>query len=296
VLVFINGKLVPEKDAVISVFDRGFLLGDGLFETIRIFNGEPFRWQLHWKRLQHGASFLKIQCPFGPEKLQAAARVLVKKNRLPDSLLRLTLTRGVGVRGYSPKGAKRPTLVMSLHPAPPVDAGNRPKWNLMTSSVRLPANEPIAQFKSCNKLPQILARAEADTKRADEALLLNTNGDVIEGAASNLFWIDQGVVFTPPLVAGILPGVTRTVVLELCRRLRIPAGEKNIRPHQLTTAGGVFVSLSSYGVVEATSLDGKKLKRSPLTPQIADAYEQTLVAESVADRACRRRSVPQIEH
>jgi len=276
-IVFINGRFVPEKKAVVPVFDRGFLYGDGLFETIRIFNGKPFRWPQHLERLQSGAEFLKIKLPFAPKKLRGLAGELMAKNKMPDSLLRLTLSRGVGERGYLPKGAMRPTLVMSLHSAPKMDLKSPAKWKLISSSFRLPADEPLARFKTCNKLPQILARAEADAAGANEALLLNTNDLVVEGASSNLFWIERGTIFTPPLVAGILSGVTRAVVFEIGSRLKIPVREKNIRLKNLARTNGVFLSLSSLGIVEAESLDGKILKQSPFTGKIALAYNEMLM-------------------
>src|SRR6266496_2961642 len=159
-IVLLNGQFVPEDQAVVSVFDRSFLYGDGLFETMRICGGKPFRWEQHLRRLEQGADFLKIGLPVPQDSLRAFVVELVARNQMPEALLRLTLSRGIGLRGYSPKGAERPSLVMSLHPAP---ARNAPvRWNLVISSFRLPANEPLAQFKTCNKLPQILAHAEAD--------------------------------------------------------------------------------------------------------------------------------------
>jgi aminodeoxychorismate lyase len=277
-LVFLNGKFVSEERAVVSVFDRSFLYGDGLFETIRIFNGKPFCWAQHLQRLQSGAEFLKIKMPFAPKQLRKFADELISKNNMPDALLRLTLSRGVGVRGYSPKNANQPTLAMTLHPVPKMNLQNPPRWKLIMSSFRLPANEPLAQFKTCNKLSQILARAEADAGGADEALLLNTNGFVVEGASSNLFWIEGKTVCTPPLAAGILSGVTRATILKICKRRKISVYEKNIRPKNLELADGIFLSLSSFGIVEAKSLNGKKLKRSRLTFQIARAYNQLLAA------------------
>jgi len=274
VLVFLNGRFVPEERAVVSVFDRSFLYGDGLFETMRVFRGKPFRWEQHIERLQRGADFLKIKLPFAPAALRQFADELVAKNNLPDALLRLTLSRGVGVRGYSPKGAEQSTLVMSLHPAPVCDANNPPRWKLIASTHRLPANEPLAQFKTCNKLAQILARAEADAAGADEALLLNTDGFVVEGASSNLFWIEDHTVCTPPLAAGILPGVTRAVVLEICRQLGLATREANISAKQLRGVSGVFVSLSSFGVVEIVSLDGENVKKSPISQQIQQRYRE----------------------
>lgn len=273
--VFLNGEFVPEERALISVFDRGFLYGDGLFEGVRVFNGKPFRWKQHWQRFQHGADFLKIRMPFAPEATNDFALRLIKENQMSDSLLRLTLSRGVGVRGYSPKGAGPPSFVMSLHPMPSVDPTAPPAWRVVTSSFRLPANEPLARFKNTNKLPQVLARAEADAAGAEEALLLNSDGYVVEGTTSNLFWIKDGVVCTPPLPSGILPGVTRAVILELSLRSR----EENITVEELRQAEGVFLSMSSTGVAEIAFLDGKALTRSPVVKRLASAYWETVQKE-----------------
>lgn len=274
-LAFINGRLVPEEQATISILDRGFLYGDGLFETMRVFQGQPFRWADHWERLQRGAELLKIQLPFTSAELLEHARRMIEQNGSPESLLRLTVSRGVGPRGYSPTGANHPTVTMTLHPAPALNE-KPPLWRLAGASFRLPAGEILAQSKTCNKLPQILARAEADAHGADEALLMNTDGQVVEGASSNLFWIAEGRVHTPPLGAGVLAGVTRKVVLELCAKLGIAAGEGNITLPELLRAEGVFMSLSSWGVVEAVSLDGKPVARSPLTGKLQQAFADLL--------------------
>jgi aminodeoxychorismate lyase len=277
VLVFLKGQFVPEERAVISVFDRSFLYGDGLFETMRVFNAKPFRWEQHMERLQRGAEFLKIKLPFSPKQLRGFADELIAKNKMPEGLLRLTLSRGIGVRGYSPRGAENPSLVMSLHVAPEPGAP-MPSWKLITSSHRLPANEPLAQFKTCNKLSQILARAEADAAGADEALLVNTDGFVVEGASSNLFWLEDGTICSPPLASGILPGVTRAMVLEICLALGLQTKEASISAEQLQRVDGVFVSLSSFGVVEAASHDGQILKCSPLFQQIRQKYRELMSA------------------
>jgi aminodeoxychorismate lyase len=279
-IVFLNGEFVPEELAVVSVFDRAFLYGDGLFETLRIRNGRPFRWEQHLQRLERGARFLDIQPPFSAAALREAAGQLIAANRLPEALLRLTLSRGVGRRGYSPKGADRPLLVMSLHAAPAADPEHPPLWRLVTASFRLPANEPLAQFKTCNKLAQILARAQADAAGADEALLLNTDGWVVEGASSNLFWAQDGQVCTPPLASGILAGVTREVIGELCGSLGLAVCERNLRPDDLRRAEAVFLSLSSVGIAEAVSLDGQVLRQSPLVERLRAAYANLLSRET----------------
>jgi|SRR5579859_997020 len=273
-LVFLNGQFVPEEQAVVSVFDRGFLYGDGLFEALRVYDSRPFRWTQHLERLQRGADFLKIRVPFTAAELRNHAAELIRRNQMPECLLRLVLSRGVGPRGYSPRGADHPALVMSLHPAPVIDPKNPPRWRLITSSCRLPANEPLAQFKTCNKLQQVLARAEADAASAHEALLLNTDGKVAETSSGNVFWIDGNAVCTPPVTSPVLPGVTRAVIMEICQGLGIPTRETAVPPRELLRAQGVFLSLTSMGIVEVISLDGQPLNQSPLVPQIRAAYEK----------------------
>lgn len=276
-IVFINGKFVPAEQAVISVFDRSFLYGDGLFETMRVINGKPFRWWEHMERLRKGGDFLGIKIPFGCKALEKLATELIAQNKMPDALMRLTVSRGVGPRGYSPKGADKPTLVMTLHPAPTTLNSSSARWKLVIASQRLPAGDALAQFKTANKLAQILARAEADAAGADEALLLNTAGHVVEGASSNLFWIEGKTVCTPPLTDGLLPGVTRAVTFEICQRLSLPLAERAVTPEQLRRADGIFLTLSSIGVAEAIALDGARLATSPLAADIHSTYEKLLL-------------------
>ncbi len=273
-IAFLNGQFVPEEDAKISIFDRGFLYGDGLFEVTRIFQGRPFRWKDHYARLQQGAAFLKIRVPFSDTEMREHIAELIKRNNLPEALLRLTLSRGAGMRGYSPRGADHPTLAMTLHPAPDAEGQPPPVWKVVTASFRLPAGEALAQYKTCNKLAQVLARAEADAQGADEALLLNTDGEVVEGSSSNLFWIANETVNTPPLAAGILAGVTRLVVAEICRKTGVPLRESRVKPAELRRADGVFLSLSSWGIVEVGWLDGEPVRRSPLAQRLRHEYAE----------------------
>jgi branched-chain amino acid aminotransferase len=290
-IVFLNGQFVPEAQAVITVFDRSFLYGDGLFETMRVANGKPFRWTQHCERLERGAEFLGIRIPFSREALAKHAAELTAQNQMPEALLRLTLSRGVGMRGYSPKGADKPALVMTLHPFGAQNSGSPGavlaelelcaslRWSARTASFHLPANEALAQFKTCNKLAQILARAEAEAAGANEALLLNTNGFVVEGASSNLFWIECGMVCTPPLASGVLAGVTREVVRELCAILGLPCRELNIQPQDLVHADAAFLSLSSHGIVELAEIDGTPLGHSPVVGQLLNAYHALVMTE-----------------
>jgi len=279
-IVFLNGQFVPEEQALLSVFDRGFLYGDGLFETLRVFNGRPFRWAQYLERLHRGAELLRLRLPFSAEELRLHADELIRRNQMPESVLRLSVSRGLGPRGYSIKETEQPSVVMSLHPAPVVDPRHPPQWRLLTSSLRVAANDPLATIKTCNKLPQILARAEAEEHGADEALLLNTDGEVVEAASSNLFWIEKGTLCTPPLEDGALPGITRALALELGPTLDLPTKEKSARPETLHQADGVFLTLSTLGIVEATSLDGKPLARSSWVARLQAAYQRTILEET----------------
>lgn len=278
-IVFLNGQFVPEEQATVSVFDRSFLYGDGLFETMRVRNGKPFRWWEHVERLRKGGDFLGIKIPFACKALEKFAAELIAKNQMPEALLRLTVSRGVGLRGYSPQGADKPVVVMTLHPVPGAPRSGLVSWKLVTASFRLPAGEKLAHFKTANKLAQILARAEADAAGADEALLGNTDGFVVEGASSNLFWVEGDTVCTPPLASGILAGVTRAVTLELCAQLGLPHAERQITPAGLRTAAGVFLTLSSLGVVAAHELDGIALASAPLISELNSAYQRLLARE-----------------
>jgi branched-subunit amino acid aminotransferase/4-amino-4-deoxychorismate lyase len=195
---------------------------------------------------------------------------------MPDSLLRLGLSRGIGSPGYSPRGAGKPTLTMSLRAAPVFDLEHPPRWKLITSSFRISANDPLCRFKTSNKLPQVLARAEADEAGADEALLLNTDGYVAEGTSSNVFWIKRGVLYTPLLAAGMLPGVTRAIVFEIAAGLGVRIREENVRLKEFALADGIFLSLTSRGIVEARELDGGALKKSELVARIQRAYNSIL--------------------
>jgi len=291
-LVFVNGRIVPEDEAVISVFDRSFLYGDGLFETLRVTNGVPFRWEQHLERLKHGADFLKLRLPHSTAELRRFVEELVTANQLPEAILRLTLSRGVGRRGYSPAGADRPSLVMSVHPLQSPEQEEPPRWRLVTASLRLPAHERLARFKTCNKLPQVLARAEAEAAGGDEALLLNTDGFIVEAASSNLFWLANGSVRTPPLDSGVLAGVTRAVIRELCQSLGLPVEEANLTREELMKTEGVFLSLSSVGVAEGIALDQQELRRSPVTREIHGAYRTLMREETLGGASRSKRQAP----
>jgi branched-chain amino acid aminotransferase len=276
-IVFLNGKFVAEERAVVSVLDRGFLFGDGVWEALLVRQGRPFAWSEHLERLAAGIQFLKLTLPFTPEQLHRFALELVARNRMPECMMRLSLSRGITARGYSPKCAVNPATVMTLHPLPPSDQKRLPRWRVITSAIRVPVNDPITRFKTANKLPQVLARAEADAAGAQEALLLNTNGYMAEGSSSNIFWVEKDAICTPPLPAGALPGVTRRAIIELCVKMNLRWREKNAKPAALRNALGAFLTMTSMGVVEIESLDGRPLRRSPVVKKLWRAYQKMLL-------------------
>jgi branched-chain amino acid aminotransferase len=275
VLVFLNGQFLAEAQAVVPVSDRGFLLGNGLFETMRVAGGTPFRFAQHLERLARGAEFLKIKCPFTPEELEKFAGRLIGQNQMPEAILRLTLTRGPGGRGYAPNGKGRPTVVITLHPAPSLE--HSVKWSLVTSLFRILAADPLASFKTTSKILHVMARAEAAERGADEALLLNTNGEVAETAGGNLFWVHDDTICTPPAGSGALPGVTRAIVLEICQTLGLKTSVRATGPEELRNSGGLFITQSVLGIVAVMAFDGAPVAPSPLVDQIARIYHQMLV-------------------
>jgi branched-chain amino acid aminotransferase len=279
-VVFLNGKFLPETEAVVPVSDRGFLLGDGLFETMRVANGKNFRFAQHLERLMRGAEFLKIKPPFTPKELEKFAVQLIAQNQTPEAILRVTLTRGPGGRGYSSKNSGTPTLAMTLHPLPPQNEDEPLQWSLVTSSYRIPASDALSSFKTTSKILNILARDEAEGKSADEALLLNTNGEVAETAGGNLFWVFQDKICTVPTGRGVLPGITRAVVLEICQSLGLETNKRVIKLEHLRNAEGLFVTNSALGIVPVAAFDGEPVAPSPLVDQIAGAYAEMLARES----------------
>jgi branched-chain amino acid aminotransferase len=195
---------------------------------------------------------------------------------MPEAVLRVTLTRGPGERGYTPQVDSQPTVVMTLHTVPPMDVENPLRWRLITSSYRVPAGDPLSSFKTMNKLAHVMARLEAVEKGTDEALLVNTNGEVAETASGNLFWVDEGKICTVPTDCGALPGITRAVVLEICRTLGLPTNQCVIKPGALRNSEGIFITQSALGIVPVTALDGESVELPLLVEQISRAYREIL--------------------
>lgn len=260
----------------ITVTDRSLLYGDGLFETIRFENSFPRQFHRHWKRISTSAQILGFTLPASSEQVLAAASHILQIHDHNHGLLRLTLSRGPGPRGYSALPTSLPWILLTVHPGPSITPGSPSTARLVTSNWRLYSADPLAPHKSANRLLQVLARTEADAAGADEALMLNELGHFVEASSANLFWWESDGLHTPPPSAGILPGITRALILEMCPDLGIAIHLNSPHPERIRKAEGVFLTQTSTGIVEAISLDGYPLRHSRETAHLHAALTGNL--------------------
>lgn len=278
--IILNGKLCDESDAQVSVFDRSFCYGDGLFETFRVHNGRAFRLADHIERLSKSASDLGFTVPFTADKIEDHIDALVTECEMPDAMARIHLSRGVGDRGYSPRGLNTPTYVMAFHSAPDIKAGRPIAWRMKTSSFRLNPSDPLVAHKTASRMTNVLAKAEAEENGYDDAFFINFDGNVAEATCANVFWLEGNLVCTPPLSSGALPGITRRVLLDICRDLGISTEEKNLPLDRLPVVDGAFLSLSSLGVIEIGRVDQAILPIHEITRKLHREWWKTVVSET----------------
>lgn len=272
-MIWLNGRLVPREQAHIDPADRGFLLADGLFETIRAYRGHLFKMEEHLQRLAAGAAELGIPLPLDPPGIADAARETLAASHLAetDAAMRITLTRGPGQRGLLPPEDPRPTLmiVATAYHAPPAEDG---LVAITAGGVCRNENSLTARLKSLGYLDNILAQQQAAQAGGDEAFLLNGKGRVACGARSNLFcWVD-GRLLTPAIAEGALPGIARHAVLGHCATLGLAAEEGIVTRETLRAATEVFVTNSLMEVVPIRRLDGRDLAVGPVTKRAMEAY------------------------
>lgn len=267
-IAWLNGRLLPESEAVLPVVDRAILYGDSLFETIPIRHGRPFQWQAHLDRLDEGAALTGIASGVSHVQWTEALQALLTANNALHGAVRLTVTRGVGRRGYSPRGAHSPNRILTWHPAEPV-TGPHPGWHLRTSRFRLAVGDPLAHAKHGSRLLQVVARAEAEAAGSDEALLLDTDGFLAEATSGNVFWIDADAVHTPPSDAPALPGITAACLRPLLAARSLELRETRAPIEALRGSRGAFLTLSTLGVVPILSLDGQPLPIPNLIAELA---------------------------
>lgn len=272
--IYCNGQLSKTPAPLIHPHDRGFLLADGIFETLRIYQGNPVQFDRHWQRLTGSAQFLEIVIPASKNQLRQAIHQLLNANDLAcaDAGLRITLSRGSGERGLWPAETGKSTLLINTFALTAVPAvGSK----LITATIKRNHLSPLANIKSLNYLDNILARREAVAAGADDAVLLNVAGNVAEVSTANIFIIKNNTVITPKLSDGALPGVARATILQLCQQMAINRVEDVITTHDLTVADAAFISNALLPIHPVQSCDNTHFKTNHvLTVQLKTAYQQ----------------------
>ena len=255
----VDGEITPADRARVSVLDNGFTFGDAVYETLRTYGGRPFHLDRHLERLRRSAARLAIALPATNDSLTRDLDALLERAANSDSYIRIIVSRGVGDISYRFDRVKGPTVVMAVKPYEPLPERYYTEGiAVILSAVR--RNHPRAldpAIKSCNLINNILAVQEAQAKGAVEPILLNEIGEVAEGASANVFMVKDGVLLTPPLDAGILPGVTREVVLDLARELEVAIREEPVAVKDLLAADEVFITSTLKEVVPVATIDGR---------------------------------------
>ncbi len=282
-IFYLNGKLVPRQEAKISLLDYGFLFGFGLYETVRAYDGKPFRLDNHLARLRYSGDRLGIK--IHTALIREAVYEVTKVNGFAQTRLRICVSIGEG--GISPDldSCEIPTIaVIASEYSPPGREKYRNGYKTVFSSIRRNSFSSVTSLKSANTMESMLARRDAKDAAADEAIFLNQKGYLTEAAGSNIFIVKDGVLKTPPYESGILPGVTRVVVFELAAALGIKIKEVNCRLSDLSQADEVFLTNSLIEIMPVTVFDGKPLgngKPGAVTRSMMQAYRELVFNETM---------------
>ena len=278
--IYIDGQFYSEADAKISVFDHGLLYGDGVFEGIRMYHNRVFKLKEHIERLFWSAKALLLDIQMTPEEVAAATVETCRQNGLRDGYIRLVVTRGKGTLGLDPRKCPKPSVIIiattiQLYPDKTYTDG------LAIATIPTTRNAVNAinpAIKSLNYLNNVLARIEANNAGVEEAIMLNGDGFVAECTADNVFIVQKGKLYTPPLSAGALYGITRNTVLDCARALGIPTGEPNLSRYDLYIADEMFVTGTAAEMVPVVKVDGRVIgtgKPGPITAKLLAAFRET---------------------
>ena len=277
--VYVGGKLVPQEQATVSVFDHGLLYGDGVFEGIRTYGGKVFLEKEHIDRLYESALAIRLEIPMTPEEMTLAVRETVAANGLSDGYVRLVVTRGAGTLGLDPRRTSNPQVIIiadsiSLYPQEMYDTG----LQLITAStIRNHSAALSPRIKSLNYLNNILARIEGTDAGTVEALMLNHKGEVAECTGDNIFIVKDGVLKTPPPEAGFLEVITRNAVIQLAKEANIPVRETPLVRHDIFVADECFLTGTAAEVISVVGLDGRKIgtgKPGPVTKDLLERFQK----------------------
>ncbi len=281
--IYLNGEIVDEKEAKISVFDRSYLFGEGLFETLRSYNGTlPFL-DRHLKRMEWSTAFLGLPYP-DPATIKKGVLDLLEINRLKDARIKIILSgTNQGMRPQLPTDQMTMNLVIlaeSFVPWPVKDY----KTGVMLCVIHSVNNDPspVSNMKTTNTLPKIMARREFMERDCFDGILLNADGFVTETSSANIFWVKNEMIFTPHVNAGLLNGITRDVLFEIFKNEKIPFKETFAKTEELQQADEIFITGSTLEVMPVTQLGDKKIshgKPGPLTNRTQELYRQYLEKE-----------------
>jgi len=285
--IYLNGKLVPKREAKVSVLDHGFLYGDGVFEGIRAYNCVVFKLREHIRRLFESAHSIMLEIPLGEKEMVSAVVKTLKVNKLKDAYIRIIVSRGEGDLGLDPtkcRGNETVVIItdkISLYPKEIYEKG------MAIITVPTIRNLPEAlnpQIKSLNYLNNILAKIEAINAGYQEALMLDHLGYVAECTGDNIFVVKKEQLYTPPQCMGTLRGITRDTVLEIARKLKIPTHEHVLTRHELYISEECFLTGTAAEIVPVVEVDGRKIgngKPGKLTKLIMKEFKKLLQKEGV---------------
>ena len=277
--IYLDGQLVDEKDAKISVFDHGLLYGDGIFEGIRFYNHRIFRLDQHIERLYDSAKAILLTIPISKEEMIQATRETCAANGLENGYIRLVVTRGTGPMGLSPYKCPKATVFIiaasiSLYAESAYETG----LTMATVATRRPRHDILSPLvKSLNYLNNVMAKVEAIQAGAEEGLMLNDQGLVAECTGDNVFVVRHGAIATPPLSAGALDGITRSVVFEIASELGIPIRETDMSRHEIYTADECFLTGTAAEVIAAVKLDQRVIgdgTPGPITQRVIAKFRE----------------------
>lgn len=279
--IWLDGKLVPEQEAKVSVFDHGLLYGDGVFEGIRAYHGRVFRLHEHLQRMYDGAQCLMIDIPLSMAQMQEAVLATLRANDLKDAYIRLVVTRGVGDLGLDPRKCPVPTVFciatsIALYPEEVYQKG----LSLITCSTR--RNDPQTlngSIKSLNYLNNIMAKIECTQADVPEGIMLTTDGYVAECTGDNIFLINDNKLITPPEYIGNLPGITRQAVMEVAAELGMEVCEELFRVRSVYTAQEAFLTGTAAELVPVVRVDGRTIgdgTPGPSTGKLLEAFRSLI--------------------
>lgn len=278
-LYHVNGSLIEEDEATINVQDRGFLYGDAAFETLRAYNGRVFEWEAHAARLRETCNTLGIDHSLTSTELHDRIIETLTANSLSEAYVRLSITRGMQPGKLTPAEAVSPSVVILVKRlSKSGTAGTRP-WDepagtSITDTRKIPDEAVPASLKTHNYLNGILARLELRDKAADESILLTTEGVLAEGATSNIFFVDDGILYTPSEASTILPGITRDVVIKLARSLGIPVEIGKFNPSRLTESEECFLTNTTWEIRPIGSVGTTEFETGPITNTLISEFNE----------------------